>query len=387
MTQTTGPIEGQTAMGRSIGRPADLVVPVPDGADLAVRVRGLRRAYGNTNACDGLDLDVIRGEVLALLGPNGAGKTTCTEILEGYRRRDAGDVSVLGHDPARPTARWRSRLGIVLQQAADLEDLTVEESVRHFAGYYPSHRDVDEVIDAVGLSEKRRTRGGQLSGGQRRRLDVALGIIGRPELLFLDEPTTGFDPEARHDFWELITHLRDEGTTILLTTHYLEEAEVLADRVAVICRGRVIACDVPSRLGGRDESLATVSWQENGADQRVDTAEPTAEVARLAARFGGEVPGLEVLRPSLEDIYLSLIDTASVDTAPIDSASIDSASIDSAPIDSALTDTAPAGAAAAQRPVAASPVVATAADSPSATGGFGANADRNISDLDDQDAS
>jgi ABC-2 type transport system ATP-binding protein len=290
--------------------PENLVVPVPDGADLAVRVRGLRRTYGEVNACDGLDLDVIRGEVLALLGPNGAGKTTCTEILEGYRRRDAGDVSVLGHDPAHPTARWRARLGIVLQQASDLQDLTVEESVRHFAGYYPTHRDVDEVIDAVGLSEKRRTRGGQLSGGQRRRLDVALGIIGRPELLFLDEPTTGFDPEARHEFWELITQLRDEGTTILLTTHYLEEAEVLADRVAVICRGRVIACDVPSRLGGRDESFATVAWAENGAEQRVDTPEPTAEVARLAARFGGEVPGLEVLRPSLEDVYLSLIDTS-----------------------------------------------------------------------------
>jgi ABC-2 type transport system ATP-binding protein len=195
----------------------------------------------------------------------------------------------------------------VLQTAADLGDLTVEESVAHFAGYYPRPRDVDEVIDWVGLTEKRKTRGSNLSGGQRRRLDVALGIIGRPELLFLDEPTTGFDPEARREFWGLIAGLKDEGTTILLTTHYLDEAEVLADRVAVIARGRVIACDIPSRLGGRDESHATVTWKEAEEVRTQRTTEPTRLVAELSSRLGGEVPGLAIHRPSLEDVYLSLI--------------------------------------------------------------------------------
>jgi ABC-2 type transport system ATP-binding protein len=292
-----------------------LVVPAPAGADLAVHVRGLRRCYGETRAVDGADLDVVRGEVLALLGPNGAGKTTTTEILEGYRKRDSGDVTVLGTDPAHATGAWRSRIGIVLQSAGDLGDLTVEESVAHFAGYYPSPRDVGEVIESVGLVDKRRTKGADLSGGQRRRLDVALGIIGRPELLFLDEPTTGFDPEARREFWELIRGLKDEGTTIMLTTHYLEEAEVLADRVAVIARGRVIACDVPSRLGGRDESLATVTWREGHVVHRSQTHEPTREVAELSARLGGEIPGLAIHRPSLEDTYLSLIGDDSEDAS------------------------------------------------------------------------
>jgi ABC-2 type transport system ATP-binding protein len=284
-----------------------LVVPLPDGVDLAVHVKGLVKHYGDTHAVDGVDLDVVRGEVLALLGPNGAGKTTTTEILEGYRHRDAGDVDVLGVDPGKGDRHWRTRLGIVLQTASDMSDLTVEESVTHFAGYYPRPRDVTEVIDAVGLTEKRRTRGSNLSGGQRRRLDVALGIIGGPELLFLDEPTTGFDPEARREFWELIRGLREGGTTILLTTHYLDEAEVLADRVAVIARGRVIACDVPARLGGRDESLATVSWLDGEELRTEHTREPTRLVCDLAARHGGEVPSLTVRQPSLEDVYLSLI--------------------------------------------------------------------------------
>ncbi len=284
-----------------------LVVPAPEGADLAVRVRGLRKSYGETRAADGVDLDVVRGEVFALLGPNGAGKTTTTEVLEGYRHRDGGDVEVLSKDPAHADAMWRSRIGIVLQTAGDLGDLTVEESVSHFAGYFHSPRDVGEVIDAVGLTDKRATRGANLSGGQRRRLDVALGIIGRPELLFLDEPTTGFDPEARREFWGLVRMLKAEGTTILLTTHYLEEAEVLADRVAVIARGRVIACDVPSRLGGRDESVATVTWREGDVDRTLQTQEPARLVSDLYARLGDEVPALAILRPSLEDIYLSLI--------------------------------------------------------------------------------
>jgi ABC-2 type transport system ATP-binding protein len=250
---------------------------------------------------------VHTGECVALLGPNGAGKTTTTEILEGYRLRDAGEVSVLGMDPGRGTPAWRARLGIVLQNARDLDDLTVAEAVGHFAGYYPQARPATEVIELVGLEEKAGTRGGQLSGGQRRRLDVALGIVGRPEVLFLDEPTTGFDPEARRQFWSLVERLRQEGTTILLTTHYLDEAEVLADRVAVISRGRVLACDTPQGLGDRRLGLATVSWHEDGTLHQQETAEPTALVAALAARLGNEVPQLTVSRPSLEDVYLDLV--------------------------------------------------------------------------------
>jgi ABC-2 type transport system ATP-binding protein len=273
----------------------------------AIAVRNLRKTYGDLPAVDGVDLDVARGEVFALLGPNGAGKTTTVEILEGFRRRDDGDVSVLGTDPGHPTPEWRSRIGIVLQTTGGHDELTVEELVGHFAGYYPDSRDPDEVIAAVGLDAKRRTRARHLSGGQRRRLDVALGILGRPELLFLDEPTTGFDPEARHEFWDLIESLADGGTTIILTTHYLDEAEHLADRVGVISAGRILELDTPQRLGGRAESEANVSWTENGERRGVVTAEPTRTIQELAARFGGEVPGLGVTRPSLEDVYLRII--------------------------------------------------------------------------------
>jgi len=276
----------------------------------AVVVRGLHKHYGATRAVDGLDLQVEPGEVFAVLGPNGAGKTTTVEILEGHRHRDSGEVSVLGVDPARADRHWRSRIGIVLQDAGDQAELTVSEVVRHFAEYYPTARDADEVIDAVGLTEKAGTRTRQLSGGQRRRLDVALGIVGRPELLFLDEPTTGFDPEARRAFWELIRGLRKDGTTILLTTHYLDEAENLADRVAVIRDGRVLALDTPKNLGGRAASEATVRWIEDGAHREMATSSPTRVVSELTARLAspsGEIPGLEVLRPSLEDIYLTLI--------------------------------------------------------------------------------
>ncbi|MBD0293248.1 MAG: ABC transporter ATP-binding protein [Jiangellaceae bacterium] len=275
--------------------------------ELAIEVQDLHKRYGDTHAVDGVDLAVARGEVFALLGPNGAGKTTTVEILEGFRHRDAGEISVLGTDPGKPTGQWRSRIGIVLQTTGGHDELTVEELVRHFAGYYPDVRDPDEVIRAVGLDEKRRTRSRHLSGGQRRRLDVALGILGRPELLFLDEPTTGFDPEARHEFWELIDGLAHGGTTIILTTHYLDEAEHLADRVGVIAAGRILAVDTPERLGGRAESEATVSWQEDGERRHVVTGEPTAAVQQLAARFRGEIPGLAITRPSLEEIYLRLI--------------------------------------------------------------------------------
>ncbi|PSL06723.1 ABC-2 type transport system ATP-binding protein [Haloactinopolyspora alba] len=273
----------------------------------AVRVRGLRKAYGDVTAVDALDLDVDHGEVVALLGPNGAGKTTTVEILEGYRHRDSGEVGVLGADPGRPEPGWRDRIGIVLQTSGGLDELTVDELVRHFRVYYPAPRDPDEVIAAVGLESKRRARARHLSGGQRRRLDVALGILGSPDLLFLDEPTTGFDPEARREFWSLISSLADGGTTIILTTHYLDEAEQLADRVGIITAGHILAMDSPARIGGRDRDDVVVRWLDEGEPHSATTDRPTALVTDLAARFGGEVPGLSVDRPTLEDVYLRLI--------------------------------------------------------------------------------
>ena len=277
------------------------------GTGIAVRIRGLVKRYGDRNAVDGIDLDITRGEVFALLGPNGAGKTTTVEILEGYRHRDAGEVSVLGTDPAAATLDWRARIGIVLQSSIENAELTVEEMVRHFAGYYPAPRDPDEVIAAVGLQDKGRTRTRALSGGQRRRLDVALGIIGRPELLFLDEPTTGFDPQARRSFWDLVRELRGDGTTILLTTHYLDEAQELADRVSVINDGRILAVDTPDHLGGRMAHRARVRWADGDRVREEISETPTRLVTELAARYGGEVPGLQVVRPSLEDVYLEMI--------------------------------------------------------------------------------
>jgi ABC-2 type transport system ATP-binding protein len=286
----------------------------------AIVVHGLRKVYGGSAAVDGVDLEVARGEVFALLGPNGAGKTTTVEILEGYRRRDAGEVSVLGVDPAVTKSRadpatarhWRERVGIVRQATGEFDELTVGEVVRHFARFYPSPDDPAAVIGRVGLAGKTRARTHTLSGGQKRRLDVALGIVGRPELLFLDEPTTGFDPEARREFWQLIRDLQAGGTTILLTTHYLEEAEALADRVGVITHGRLIAVDTPKLLGDRDSALATVAWRtEEGVWESTKSATPTAVVTDLAVRFGGEIPGLTVTRPTLEDIYLGMIGATS----------------------------------------------------------------------------
>jgi ABC-2 type transport system ATP-binding protein len=280
------------------------------GTDSAVRVAGLRKRYREVTAVDGIDLHIRRGEVFALLGPNGAGKTTTVEILEGYRRRDGGTVEVLGEDPERAGRLWRARIGIVLQLAAEGPELTVREMVAQFAAFYPRPRDPDELIGLVGLTGKAGARLHSLSGGQLRRLDVALGIVGDPELLFLDEPTTGFDPEARRQFWELIAELSGGGTTIVLTTHYLDEAEALADRVAVISGGRIRATGTPAGLGGRAERTATVGWQGGDGPCRVRTDEPTRVVAELAARFGGEVPGLTVTRPTLEEIYLELIGDA-----------------------------------------------------------------------------
>ncbi|MFY1636599.1 ABC transporter ATP-binding protein [Solwaraspora sp. WMMB335] len=274
----------------------------------AIAVRGLRKAYEGRPAVDGLDLTVSHGEVFALLGPNGAGKTTTVEILEGYRRRDAGEVRVLGVDPDPGTPAWRGRVGIVLQGTGEFDELTVAEVVDHFAAFYPAPDDPARVIEQVGLAGKARARTHTLSGGQKRRLDVALGIIGRPELLFLDEPTTGFDPEARHEFWELIQSLAASGTTILLTTHYLDEAEALADRVGVIAAGRLVEVASPAELGGRREAMSTVSWRTaEGTVRHEESATPTALVAELATRFDGEVPELTVTRPTLEDVYLRMI--------------------------------------------------------------------------------
>lgn len=275
-----------------------------------IAVKGLKKFYGELAAVNGIDLTVEQGEIFALLGPNGAGKSTTVEILEGFRSRDGGDVQVLDTDPAIGglTARqWRNRIGIVLQTSNDAGDLTVAESITHFSHYYSDPRDAEEVIDAVGLREKADALVRTLSGGQRRRLDVALGIIGNPELLFLDEPTTGFDPKARRDFWALIRTLKGEGRTILLTTHYLDEAEALADRVAVIKKGEIIEVSTPAELGGRATSLAQVSWREDGVVRVKEAPHPTAFVAELSARFSGEVPELIVKRATLEDIYLEMI--------------------------------------------------------------------------------
>jgi ABC-2 type transport system ATP-binding protein len=276
----------------------------------AIEVTGLRKSYGPVHAVKGIDLSISSGEIFALLGPNSAGKTTVVEILEGFRNRDGGEVSVLGFDPrneGHAGREWRNRIGIVLQSTSDSGDLTVVETLNHFSGYYSNPREVDELIHIVGLEEKAGSLIRKLSGGQRRRLDVALGIVGNPELLFLDEPTTGFDPEARRAFWTLIENLRGSGTTIVLTTHYLDEAEALADRVGVINSGQIIEISTPSELGGRSTAQALVTWRDGSEVKSENTNNPTVLVNKLSSHFNGEIPELTVTRPSLEDIYLKMI--------------------------------------------------------------------------------
>jgi ABC-2 type transport system ATP-binding protein len=272
----------------------------------AIHVRGLSKAYGRSPAVRDLDLDIGYGEIFAILGPNGAGKSTTIEILEGNRKRDAGQVHVLGEDPAVAGRDWRARIGIVLQEVSDAGMLTVHETLEMFTSCYGTARTPAEVLDLVGLADVSGSRVRNLSGGQRRRLDVALGIVGMPELLFLDEPTTGFDPEARRQFWDLIRLLAADGTTIVLTTHYLDEAAALADRVAVLAAGSVVAVDSPTRLTAHVDSAATVRWIEGNEVREEQTDFPT-ELIRQRSSHGVELAQLTVTRPTLEDAYLLLI--------------------------------------------------------------------------------
>jgi ABC-2 type transport system ATP-binding protein len=274
----------------------------------AISVRDLSKSYGAHEALRGISFDIREGEVFGLLGPNGAGKTTTIEILEGYRARDGGDVEVLGFDPERAGSAFRERIGVVLQQSQLWPNLTVAETHRMFAGYYDHPRNVDEVIVLVGLAEKRDARVKTLSGGQRRRLDLGVALVGDPDLVFLDEPTTGFDPAARRAAWDMIRSLRSLGKTILLTTHYLDEAEQLADRLAVLRDGLIIREGSPAELTG-GSSETEVRYRKNGHEVVIHTSDPTRILHELTAEAlaeGRELEGLSVRRPTLEDVYLSL---------------------------------------------------------------------------------
>jgi ABC-2 type transport system ATP-binding protein len=293
-----------------------------------ISVRGLQKAYGEHVAVRGIDLDVAAGEIFGFLGPNGAGKSTTVEILEGYRPRSAGDVFVLGVDPAQPTRQWRERIGLVLQESELEPTLTVRETLRLFASFYRRPRDVDQTIDLVGLGEKRDALVGSLSGGQRRRADVAVALIGDPDLVFLDEPTTGFDPSARRDAWNMIEGLKALGKTVFLTTHYMDEAQHLADRVAILAGGKIVARGRPDELGAGSDRVAVIHWrppagasidvmgaelgvaiEPSGSAVSVRTDDPQHVLYRLlswAEREHLTLEGLEVVRPSLEDIFLEL---------------------------------------------------------------------------------
>ncbi|WP_346048051.1 ABC transporter ATP-binding protein [Actinomadura chokoriensis] len=273
-----------------------------------IRARDLRMRYGRAEVLRGVDLDVRAGEVVALLGPNGAGKTTTIEILEGFRRRSSGEVAVLGADPGTGGDAWRARLGIVLQNWQDHPRWRVGQLLAHVAAFYPRPRDTGELLAALGLTAQAGQAVGRLSGGQRRRLDIALGIVGRPELLFLDEPTAGFDPEARREFHGLVERLaRDDGMTVLLTTHDLAEAERLADRIAILVDGEVRVCGTSSALASVVQAASEVRWLEDGMRRTERTSDPSRLAYELHRRFGGPVPGLEIRRPSLEQSYLDLV--------------------------------------------------------------------------------
>jgi ABC-2 type transport system ATP-binding protein len=289
-----------------------------DSAAPAILVRDLHKSYGNVHAVQGIDFEVSRGEVFGLLGPNGAGKTTTVEVLEGYRQRTRGIVSVLGHDPGGRPRALRERAGIVLQSSGIYRHATPRELITHWAGFYPAPRDVEEVIDLAGLRESEHVLTRKLSGGQARRLDFALALVGDPELVFLDEPTTGFDPAARRAAWDTIRALADLGKTVLLTTHYLDEAQALCDRVAIIKDGRILAVGAPAQLGVGASSRYRVSWRgEDGELVSRETADPTGLLHQLTSAALARGTGLEELsvgRPSLEDVYLEL--TAEIDEEP-----------------------------------------------------------------------
>ncbi len=325
---------GQPYLGGMLTNSLDAALAVADGgaqpsAEPVIRVRGLQKRYGDHEAVRGIDVEIRRGEIFAFLGPNGAGKTTTVEILEGFRQASGGSVEVLGRDPWKAPGSWRARIGIVLQESGAEPGLTVRECVALYAGYYPAPRNIDETIALVGLSAQARDRAASLSGGQRRRLDVALALVGDPELIFLDEPTTGFDPSARRAAWEVIDGLRQLGKTIFLTTHYMEEAEQLADRIAVIAGGLIVADGTPQTLGGRQLEAAQISFTLPGSLPAQALPEALAE--RVQSEAGGslrlpstsvitdlhllsgwaldhdlELDDLEVTRPTLEDVYLQL---------------------------------------------------------------------------------
>jgi ABC-2 type transport system ATP-binding protein len=282
-------------------------------AETVIAARGLRKSYGDNEAVRGIDLEVSAGEIFAFLGPNGAGKTTTVEILEGYRKRSGGEVSVLGEDPERAGRRWRERIGIVLQSCRLDPYLTVRESLALYAGYYSRPRPVAEVLDLVGLAGKADERTGRLSGGQQRRLDVGMALVGDPDLLFLDEPTTGFDPAARRQAWETIAGLRELGKTVFLTTHYMDEAQRLADRVAIISGGEVVARGAPEELGDRDSQPTVITYRGPEGEVSVATTTPVETLNELTGKAlaeGFELEGLEVRRPTLEDVYLELTERA-----------------------------------------------------------------------------
>ncbi len=298
-------------------------------SELAIAVHGLKKSYGSTEAVQGIDLEVKRGEVFTFLGPNGAGKTTTVEILEGFRKRNAGEVTVLGVDPWRAPREWRARIGLVPQRCELVPELTVREALKLYAGYYPAPRPVAETIGLVGLAEQEKQRTGRLSGGQQRRLDVAIALVGDPDLIFLDEPTTGFDPQARRQAWDVIASLRTLGKTVFLTTHYMDEAERLADRVAVIATGRIVASGTPQTLAQRDGAPTEIGFTlpdgvtvgdlpgglaanvevQNGSAARLRVHQPVAALNTLtswALERSFSLPDLHVTRPSLEDVYLQL---------------------------------------------------------------------------------
>ena len=323
----------------------------------AIEVRGLTKSYGGVHAVRGIDLTVERGRIFALLGPNGAGKTTTVEILEGYRSRDGGTVKVLGYDPARQRQRLKSQIGIVLQSSGIDRYLTVSETVAMYAGFYPQPRPVDEVIGLVGLEAKRDARVLKLSGGQQRRLDVAIALVGNPDLLFLDEPTTGFDPSARHEAWEVIRNLAALGKTVLLTTHYMDEAQYLADRVAVISNGLIVAEESPATIGNRERARARIRYRlTDGAVPPADLTAPPGpdgltelvhdDLPTALHRLTGwaleqhvDLTGLEVIRPSLEDVYLELTDSP---PGPASTALTSTALTSTAPASTAPASTGPA---------------------------------------------